>query len=628
MSIKVYLLASLCIYAICVTLRFYYPFILGFFPQYFYDNAWLLNTHDAYFYAQGAKDILKILESFIDSNILDLTFKSTLNSPTHEPLSLITAIITFLAPLSLGQILFYLPGFLSTLIIFPMLYITRNFGIIPATLASLLSTLSISYFNRTIFGYYDTDMLILPLTLSIIALILSNTPRVLGLLFALSVFSLWYYPNLRYIFLGFVVILSCFKAKKEEAITLMFSILFVLYVPISFIGAFFWIIIGAIFSFVRIPKNLFWIILCIFIFSISHTLLPNLLNSPFLNTFLQINIESKNLESPPFVNVLDSIVETSKISFTTFAERVSGNIIFFILSLIGYGYLIYQKRIFLLFLPLLILGFFSLLQGARFSFYATPVSAIGFSYLLCCLTKKVPFKPLFQIVFLTITLYPNLLHIKNYTPKPILDSTEAQTLKEIPTQKGDFALAWWDYGYMINYFSNLNVFIDGGKHSGEDNFPISLFLKSNNNLLSYKIARSLLNNTQSLYIILPLSMLEIFPTIIAFSDFSTPKFFAISQNVESKTAFFKNKTTLDLENGTINNQYQISRLINLKTRQTLNFNPKSTLIALKLNDGRILLCDNSYLESFYFQGLFFETLDQNLFQKILKNDKIAVYKLL
>ncbi|MBX7489887.1 STT3 domain-containing protein [Helicobacter turcicus] len=669
MSIRVYLLTSVCIYALCVTLRFYYPFVLESYPQYLHNNTWLLNTHDGYFYAQGAKDILHFLESFLDSNTfasalnfvqnftLDSNFKSTLNSPTHEPLSIITALIAFLTPLSLEQVLFYLPGFLGALIVFPMLYITRHFGIVPAILASLLSALSISYFNRTIFGYYDTDMLILPLALSVLALTLSKNVCAFGFLFALSVFSLLYYPNLRYVFLSFIAILLCFKSKRETAAILMLAIPFALFLPFSLFGAVVWITISVILNVFKIPPKLFWIILSAFVFFMLYVLLPSLLHTPFFSTLF---MDSQNTQPLPFLNVLDSIAETSKISFNTFAVRVSGNLALFILSLVGYGYLVYKKRVFLLFLPLLLLGAFSLLQGLRFSFYSSPVSALGLSYLLyqSTLLKKIPLRPLFQTFFILLTLYPHLLHIKNYTPKPILDFTEAQILKAIPSKKGDSALAWWDYGYMINYFSNLNVFIDGGKHSGKQNFPVSLFFASSDNDLSYNIAKSLLNGSmeshfktpsflesllhykpqdhaQNLYIILPLSMLEIFPNVIAFSNFNkTPKFFALSQNVESKNAnskivHFKNKLALDLKNGILNpNTHKISKFISLKTNKTLNFNPQSPLSALELQDGRILLCDNSYLESFYFQGLFFETLNPNLFQKMLKNDKITIYKLL
>ncbi|WP_299546941.1 STT3 domain-containing protein [uncultured Helicobacter sp.] len=622
MHIQRDILASICIYLICVALRFYYPFILESFPQYFLDNAWLLNTHDAYFYAQGAKDVLNALDGFLDSNFLFT--KSTLNSPTHEPLSIITACVAFFTPLSLEQVFFYLPGFFGTLIVFPMFYIARNFGIIQASLASLLSAISVSYFNRTIFGYYDTDMLILPLVLSVIALILSNTSRTF--LFALSVFALLYYPNLRYVFLGFIVILCFFKDKKEAMLILMLSLVCVLYIRFFPL----WILLAISLFKTQIHTKFFIFTTCSCALLILYALMPNLLNSPFLNTLLPSFIESKPAQSLPFLNVLDSIAETSKISFFDLAKRISGTLPLFILGLIGYGYLVYQRRIFLLFLPLLLLGFFSLLQGLRFSFYATPVLALGLSYLLFCLRKKIPSLRIFVVFFIALVVYPHFFHIANYTPKPILDSTEAKTLKEIPTKSGDYALAWWDYGYMINYFSNLNVFIDGGKHSGKENYPISQFLASSDPILSYDIAKSLLNNTQqTLFIILPLSMLEIFPSVVRFSNFNPPKFFALSKKIESKIAYFNHNITLDLKNGILNpNQQKISKFISLKTQTTLHFNPKSTLSALELKDDRILLCDNSYLKSFYFQGLFFDTLERNFFQKVLKNDKIAIYKLL
>ena len=58
MQNKNWLLIAAFVYLIAILLRFYYPFVLGEFEEYFYHNALLLNTNDGYFYAQGARDIL------------------------------------------------------------------------------------------------------------------------------------------------------------------------------------------------------------------------------------------------------------------------------------------------------------------------------------------------------------------------------------------------------------------------------------------------------------------------------------------------------------------------------------------------------------------------------------------
>ena len=136
-------------YIVSLLLRFYYPFLLG---DLYYYKGWLLNTNDGYFYAQGARDLL-------------LGVKSTLHSPINEMLSQITAFLAWILPLSLEQIIFYMSGFFGCVIVFLVVYLARHFGGIISFLCGVLSGIGVSYYNRTMFGYYDTDMLVVVLGL-------------------------------------------------------------------------------------------------------------------------------------------------------------------------------------------------------------------------------------------------------------------------------------------------------------------------------------------------------------------------------------------------------------------------------------------------------------------------------
>lgn len=265
-----------------------------------------------------------------------------------------------------------------------------------------------------------------------------------------------------------------------------------------------------------------------------------------------------------------------------------------------------------------------------------------------------------------MAILPHLWHLKNYLVEPILETSEAEILSSFPHQSNDFALAWWDYGYVISYFSNLKTFIDGGTHSGKQNFPISLFLSSSNEILSYNIAKMLVNaesledyfkqngiktgleNLQTkkrnftkipkdLYIILPHRMIEILPNVMRFSQINLdngkiPKldFFALSVDSKNEIIYFKNGISLNQNTGEVFSQdfhIKIQKSINLKNGLIQTFDATSVLIAVFLENGKTLLCAESYLESFYFKGLL-EQLDSNLFQKVAKNDKIIIYKLL
>ncbi|TLD87541.1 general glycosylation pathway protein [Helicobacter sp. MIT 05-5294] len=702
------------VFAFSVIVRFYYPWILSSYPQYFYQNTPLLNTHDSYFYAQGAKYLLAMLqESWQSSKTATIAENLALMNPpksADEILSLLSAFLAFCLPLSLEQIFFYLPGFFGSLIVFPIMAITRNFGAIPCAFSGILSAISVSYYNRTLFGYYDTDMLVLVLGIGIGAMILriwdflcrpildSKYARNYAILFALCAFSLGFYANLRYILFGYILILSLFffnalRFFNKESQTILFLsqillglnlilILGILYPKLHWIWAIFGFFLGFVVRY--LPKFFYSKPLFCFYYvanfgGLLWLLLPLLLKNNYLNPFFlkffQDSLESsEDTQSFHYLSVLDSIAEVSKLGFMEFAYRVSGGIEWFALVVLGFIWLVFKDKRFLIFLPFGILGGFSLVLGLRFSFYAVPISAISLGFLLFkafgileSLHHRI-LKFALIVGFVCLSVLPHLQHIKSYVVAPILEKSEAEILESLPkhfSTPNDFALAWWDYGYMIGYFSNLKTFIDGGKHSGRQNYPISLALSSTDEILSYNIAKTLSNGesleslfatqgirptleilqskpkhtpTQNaLFIILPLKMLEIFPNIMRFSSINLdngeiPKngFFALSIQSVGEKIRFHNGISLDLTSGEVVAQdfhTQIQKSIDLKNKTTRIFYEKSGLVAVLLPNGKTLLCAQSYLESFYFKGLL-EQLDSKLFQKVLKNDKIIIYKLL
>lgn len=702
MRLRVFVGLSIVCYCLCVGVRFYCPFVLSAYPQYFYNEALLLNTHDGYFYAQGAKYLLSIAQEFYSNFTWEswqnpqkfFTIPSSPHLPQTPPksaneiLSILTAFLAFCLPFSLEQILHLMPGIFGSLIVFPIMALTRGFGAIPCALSGVLSGISVSYYNRTLLGYYDTDMLVIVLGVSVGAMILRTWKAQhtldYAILLVLSALAVRYYANLRYVLLGYILILWLFLLKnmwdeshKESQIqwillglglTLTLEIFFPKFTPAWIVlGFFFGLGLKFLYQHFK-PKILFALFFLCNLGLLLWKLLPNILGSDYLSYFTP-SVQDANFH---YLNVLDSIAEVSSIGFDEFAYRVSGGITWLILGALGYIWLVLVHRRFLVFLPLLALGCFSLMQGLRFSFYATPIFAMGLGFLLSQIQGGLEYLKyrilkrflIFSFVFLAIL--PHLWHIKNYLIAPILEASEAEILRTLDTKSGDFALAWWDYGYWITYFSGLTTFIDGGTHSGRQNFPISLALSSKEERISYNVAKMLLNaesledylkqngvekgleslktkrefatTQKNLYIVLPLRMLEIFPNIMRFSSVDlnngkVPKldFFALSIGANSETINFKNGIRFNQITGEVSAQdfhTTIQKSIDLKHNLTRDFDATSALVAIFLPNGKTLLCAESYLESFYFKGLFFENLDSNLFQKVLKNDTITIYKLL
>ena len=108
----------------------------------------MINTNDGYFWAEGARDLL-----------YGVSQKHTF-SPINEAVSWLTYLSVKVLPFSLETIILYMPAILGSLIVIPIILIAQNLRVIEVGfLAALLASISVSYYNRTMVGYYDTDML-------------------------------------------------------------------------------------------------------------------------------------------------------------------------------------------------------------------------------------------------------------------------------------------------------------------------------------------------------------------------------------------------------------------------------------------------------------------------------------
>lgn len=665
MQNKNWLLIAVFVYLIAILLRFYYPFVLGEFEEYFYHNALLLNTNDGYFYAQGARDILAGV-------------KSTFYSPTHEILSQISAFLALILPFSLEQIIFYMPGFFGSLIVFFVVFVSRDFGGIPSFLCGILSAIGVSYYNRTMFGYYDTDMLVIVLAFGVGVVIVELMRKIsffgLVLLILLSGFGLVYYPSMRYIFVGYVGILTIFGIFDRNIRMVNGCLLSVLLGFLLFSTHFvFWLFLcfcGVMIKFIqRLDRRIFDFVYCLLLVIFCGILAFRVVPEIFASVY--VAQDSKETLGFGYASVMGTISEVSKIDFWNFIYRISGNLLWFVLGSVGIILLFLKKREFWIFLPFLIMGFFGYFGGLRFTFYAVVVYALGIGYLLCFLLdifkRKIKWAVLFGIVFVCGSIFPHLWHIKNYIISPILENSEAKALQEIPAKYGDYALAWWDYGYFVRYFARLNTFVDGGIHSGKQNYPISFVLSAKNQKQSYNMAKLTFNHiefedfakshqysqskalealkgdidcvgkrSEDLYIILPLRMVRIFSTIMQFSQ---PKgeinqgLLMVSKTKSKDKIIFQDNVFVDIKKGKVGilNQeisLNLAKMIDLKdSSKSLEFDKNSSLVVLMLGGGDYILCDKEYLETFYFRGMFLDNLDSNLFEKVLKNEKIAIYKL-
>jgi dolichyl-diphosphooligosaccharide--protein glycosyltransferase/undecaprenyl-diphosphooligosaccharide--protein glycosyltransferase len=265
-----------------------------------------------------------------------------------------------------------------------------------------------------------------------------------------------------------------------------------------------------------------------------------------------------------FFNVMQTVREAGHIPFETFANRISGSVITFVLSLVGYGYLLYRHKIMLFSLPLVGLGFVAYVGGLRFTVYAVPVLAMGIAFLITEISQKMPTKKLqylSSIAFTLLILLPNYFHIQGYKVPTVFNADEVKVLESLrkKAQPKDYAVAWWDYGFPIRYYAHVHTLADGAQHSGDRNFPVSYVLThpqeesakmarldveydakkletnastslieqmtkdygfndTNDFLLSLQTDIKLPKKTRDVYLYLPYRMLNIYPTVTLFSN--------------------------------------------------------------------------------------------------------------
>jgi len=531
-----------------------------------YAGQFMINTNDGYFWAEGARDIL--------SGVHQLNDRSPINQATSQ----LTAFFVHLLPFSFETIIFYMPSFLSSLIVVPIILIAKDLkNLEMGFIAALLASITWSYYNRTMVGYYDSDMLniVLPMFfLWSIILSVDTKKDIYILITALDILVYrWWYPQsyaLEFSFFGLILLYTLiFDRKSIYNYKLLSIMMFAMLNVTLFISAPLVFLAFYLFKQNKYNKYIYYVFsLSVMLFLIAGGLKPIY---GYLNMYIFTNSVSSSghgLELH-YYSVMQTIREAGKIPFETFANRISGSIILFILSMVGYIFLLYKHRIMLFSLPMLGLGFLAWWGGLRFTVYAVPVMSMGIAYLIVestrLLTNKKNIQIFSYIFFTTLILYPNYKHIDGYKVPTVFNSSEVAILETLhkKADREDYAIAWWDYGFPIKYYANVKTLTDGGKHSGIVNFPVSYILthpqkqaanmarldveytekafreknkgvkldtpleemmkdygfkNTNNFLLSLKKDIKLPRKTRDIYFYLPFKMLNIYPTVNLFSN--------------------------------------------------------------------------------------------------------------
>jgi undecaprenyl-diphosphooligosaccharide--protein glycosyltransferase len=255
-----------------------------------------------------------------------------------------------------------------------------------------------------------------------------------------------------------------------------------------------------------------------------------------------------------------------------------------------------------------------------------------------------------------------------------------EKLKKVSTSK-DYVITWWDYGYPIWYYANVNTLIDGGKHN-EDNFLVSKILITDNQKLAANLSKISIkkyietNRTvapqlftkngkvidvsnyldkigtenlnikldRNVYLMLPYRMFNILPTIAYFSNRDLNNgnvyrsHFLYQGDIRKKGKYILiGQITLDLYKGIL---ILGKNRIPVKTISIVGYSKNAKLIKkiqkihqnglnliLMNSYGTGIIVDDHYYNSTFIQMFVFENYDKNLFEPVILNPMIKIYKL-
>ena len=208
---KLTLLYILIAFSFSVLMRLIWVYQFGDYEAFKFNGQFMINTNDGYFWAEGARDILGGV-----SQANDL-------SPIESAGSILTAFFAKILPLSFESVILYLPVFLGSLVVIPIILIAKRLqNLEMGLIAALLASIAWSYYNRTMVGYFDTDMLniVLPMFLlwSIIWAIDTKEEKYL-LIAALDILVYrWWYPqsySLEFSFFGLILLYTLVFDRKN-----------------------------------------------------------------------------------------------------------------------------------------------------------------------------------------------------------------------------------------------------------------------------------------------------------------------------------------------------------------------------------------------------------------------------
>ena len=678
-------------YAFSFAIRLIWFFQFGDVVQFHHNGQLMINTNDGYFFASGAQNALYGLHELNPRSPDWLKYGATF----------FTVLFTKFTPFSLETVTLFMPSIISSLVVIPIILIARLFNAtIWGFFAALLGSIAWSYYNRTMTGYYDTDMFAAMAPMFVLFFFIASVKdfTLKSALYAslmIVIYPFLYDQGRAVVFamslLYFLYLLVYHRDEENTYKSIILISLSTLPINLFLITPYFYMLNALIIviAYIFLSKKHFemkhlYIISAIAVVAFLYYGNVFSLVMGKVSYYLSRSVEEGGLS---FFQVNQTIREAGTIPFSTMANRISGSTIGVIISLIGYVLLVIRYRPFILALPLIGIGVFSLWGGLRFTVFAVPIAAMSAIYLFYVIANYIDDKKI-KYIFITFAtawmLYPNIKHIIGYKVPTVFNSQEVEVLKKLDeiAKDGDYTITWWDYGYPIWYYSGTNTLIDGGKH-GRDNFIVSKILNTSSqdqavNLSrlaietyessNYKLVSDTLfkdenpndlleklesdeyklpEKTRDIFLYLPNKMLNIFPTVGLFGNIDLvtgikgrqPFFYKANHfKDDGKILNFGNGIWLDKKPGTLHlgdQKTQLKRFVITKYNkeqklekkiQIINPNAMVSVIFMQSYNS-FLIVDEEMYNSLFVKLFVLEEYEKELFEPVVMSPFAKVYKL-
>jgi dolichyl-diphosphooligosaccharide--protein glycosyltransferase/undecaprenyl-diphosphooligosaccharide--protein glycosyltransferase len=654
-------------------------------PAFHWNNQLMINTNDGYFFASGVQQSLEGLHSsnprvfgWLDYGVI-----------------FFTTLLVKLTPMSLETAILYAPAIVASLVVVPIILIARLYNkTLWGFFAALLGSITWSYYNRTMTGYYDTDMFSAMAPMVILYFLIKSTidfrfKTALYASIAIAIYPFLYDSGLSIVYaMGIMYALyMILYHPKEETTYLSLILIFVSLLPFPLLSPFSYVLkvmvlIGLYTFLQRVSLNQKQLIGTTLGLFFLFLILGNVFGLIFAKVGNYIATGTKE-EGLHFYSVAQTVREAGKIPFETFANRTSGSILGVVLALVGYIVLVIKHRAFILALPLIGIGIFSLWGGLRFTVYAVPIAGMSAVFLFWVMAEQFLQDKKAQMALVAILtagmIYPNIIHIIEYKVPTVLNKAEVQDLDKLNqiADEKDYTLSWWDYGYPIWYYSDTSTLIDGGKHNN-DNFIISkimfstspeqvanfsrlaveTYVESNYSIVVNKIFKDKNPNrvlealtkadfklppkTREVYLYMPYRMLNIFPTVGVFGNLNleTGKkkrniiFYPTVVRQQSGTkVMFANGIIFDSATGMVKlgkqskKVYRFDQVSLGKPFNSSLLHVDGELCVVYLQSyGKVIVMDKETYNSAYVQMFMLGNYDKNLFELVVSSPYSKIYR--